>query len=322
MLAGQFVVDPECPTINSDISLITNEERTQLIHWIESINEDDPTVLAELDHHSIPEDATVKEIQRRHLREITFTDQDLKFNYSNNGVFDITTFFDIKKKLSIQDVSVAGIEVDANSSKSLHHIILGYQNPRLRSLIPWAKFKNTNLLPEGVEVSVNPQEPLNLMVHRYFKLTQLSADSSKLSIKFFVKNGKGNTHYKIVNYPNPNELNIVGNYTGLLRYLYASTKPYYIKMIAPHMHERGVELIVERVSHKPLAKNSCLAKFYGFIEQGMGKYPFEVPQLINPDERIQITCKYKNTGIPLKMGWGAKEEMCTVFLYITETDFS
>ncbi len=111
--------------------------------------------------------------------------------------------------------------------------------------------------------------------------------------------------------------------------LYNGNRPFHLRSVSLHMHERGArgQIAIVRAN----GDRECLLQIDRWNHAWQGDFTFEQPKRLEPGDRLLVSCTFDNTaghqrlrgGIPetpRDLSWAENEEMCVGFVTATQVE--
>jgi hypothetical protein len=324
------VNDGECQDFEHSLWL-TNEEVSTISNWVQGGMEPGEEVEVPLP------DFTEEAFDTTH--SVTFAPYEANFATASD---DYRCF--IVDPQVTSDSYLTGFEVLPSNREIAHHMILyaplgsgalqqayaldeadpgpGYScygSPGVdnRMIAPWAPGSDQWYYPEGTGVSMEEGQMLILQMH-YSNASEETLDSTtvnlniqetigtELSTEFFT-NGD-------LEIP-PNKEAHVERVTRTIRNFSGYNGPIKVHAIGPHLHKLGVSGSARIIRSDD--SESCIIDVPSYDFNWQRVYTYTEPILLQPDDRMEITCVFDSTSVDAMTYWGdgTNDEMCLMTVF-------
>lgn len=312
MPPNQTKSDDDCVGTIKDTNYISEDEKRRIISWLMTINDKSSEVL------DVPPQGTFvneKKISHNKLKTLSINEKNLQFLYKKSNLIESYTAYLVKTNQS-DAISVYGMSNNYLENRSIHHATLRFKNSKYGLIFPWIKYQSeTKFFPKHVTLNIKKNEDLVLILHQRHNENSLNKKND-LKIDLYYKKEEGNSNFILVSAPNSDMLKLPV-FTGTLSYTYENNfkQNLNIKMLTPHMHGYGSEILVEKFSKLSPVNKKCLVHVYGYNHNVITSYQFKEPITFDANDQLKITCKYKNSSkMPIFIGLNLNEEMCSAFV--------
>ncbi|MFT5680607.1 MAG: hypothetical protein ACI8RZ_001513 [Myxococcota bacterium] len=188
--------------------------------------------------------------------------------------------------------------------------------------VSWAPGQGVVSFPEGSGLEMNPGELFAIQIHYNMAVVEGETDSTTVRLQM-ADSVERPGQIILMDGWNVNSIaagdpaatvqwqlgyNSITGYTGFDNAV--------IEGVMPHMHEYGVQEVMEITSSD---EDTCVTGVRDWDFDWQRIYFYEEPVVVEQGETVRVTCTYDLTEAEdnVSWGWGTQDEMCLMGLFVT-----